>query len=120
MARKVTYEDLKRLQEGQAALQEGQAALAEGQSALAAKVSELKAEIKTELKTMMELMVLKFQLAIESQKQIQVQELEEMKDHIQHELADMTVQLWNSRGQQAKETAEIKEQFQQFNSDVKH
>ena len=75
MARKVTYKDLERLQEGQAAL-------AEGQSVLAANVAELKAEIKTELKTMMELLVQNSQ----SQKQLQVQELAEMQDHIQQEL----------------------------------
>ena len=91
MAWKVTYEDLKRLQEGQAALWEGQAALEEGQSALAANMAELQgimSEIKNEIKTMMELMVQNLQLSIESQKQIQVQELAEMQDHIQHEIAD--------------------------------
>ena len=56
-------------------------------------MSELKAEIKTELKTMMELMVRNLQLTIESQKQIQVQELAEMQDHIQHEIADNHEQL---------------------------
>ena len=54
MARKVTYEDLERLQEGQAALQEGQAALEEGQSALAAKLNELQGSL-TKIETMLEL-----------------------------------------------------------------
>ena len=51
MARKVTYEDLERLQEGQAALQEGQAALEEGQSALAAKVNELQGSLTKQIET---------------------------------------------------------------------
>ena len=83
MAWNVTYEDLKRLQEGQAALWEGQAALEEGQSALAAKVNELHWSL-TRIETMLEL---GFHTS-QSQKQIQVQELAEMQDHIQHEIAD--------------------------------
>ena len=79
------------LQEGQTALQEGQAALEEGQSALAANVAALQesmSELKTELKTMMELMVLNLQLVIESQNQIQVHEPAEMKD-VQQIASDM-------------------------------
>ena len=74
MARKVTYEDLKRLQEGQ--------------SALAAKVNELQGSLKR-IETMLELGYCTSQ----SQKQIQVQELAEMQDHIQHEIADNHKQL---------------------------
>ena len=76
MAWKVTYEDLEQLQEGQAALQEGQ-------SALAAKVNELQGSL-TKIETMLELGFCTWQF----QKQIQVQELAEMQDHIQHEIAD--------------------------------
>ena len=46
-----------------------------------------------EIKTMMELVVLNLQLVIASQKQIQVHELVEMKDHIQHELVHNYKQL---------------------------
>ena len=69
MARKVTYEDLERLQEGQ--------------SALAAKVNELQGSL-TKIETILEL---GFHTS-QSQQQIQVQELAEMQDHIQHEIAD--------------------------------
>ena len=74
MARKNTYEDLKWLQEGQ--------------SALAAKVNELQGSL-TRIETMLEL---GFHTS-QSQKQIQVQELAEMQDHIQHENADNHEQL---------------------------
>ena len=69
MERKVTYEDLKQLQEGL--------------SALAAKVNELQGSL-TKIETMLELGFCTSQ----SQKQIQVQELAEMRNHIQHEIAD--------------------------------
>ena len=74
MARKVTYKDLERLQEGQ--------------SALSAKVNELQGCL-TKFETMLEL---GFHTS-QSQKQIQVQELAEMQDHIQHEIADNHEQL---------------------------
>jgi hypothetical protein len=57
--------------------------LEEGQSALAAKVNELQGSL-TKIETMLELGFCTSQ----SQKQIQVQELAEMQDHIQHEIAD--------------------------------
>ena len=74
MAWKVTYEDLEQLQEGQ--------------SALAAKVNELQGSL-TKIETILEL---GFHTS-QSQQQIQVQELAEMQDHIQHEIADNHKQL---------------------------
>ena len=97
MARKVTYEDLEQLQEGQAALQEGQ-------SALAAKVNELQGSL-TKSETMLELGF----CTLQSQQQVQVQEL-----------AAVTNQIQLGQSQQAKEMAEIKELFQQLTSYVEH
>ena len=74
MARKVTYEDLKRLQKGQ--------------SALAAKVIELQGSL-TKIETMLELGFCTSQ----SQKQMQVQEVAEMQDHVEHEIAENHEQL---------------------------
>ena len=92
MARKVTYEDLERLQEGQ--------------FALAAKVNERQGSL-TKIETILELVLQTFQ----SQNQIQVHELGEMKDQIQQDVQQIASDM--------KHKVE-EEQVQQFASNLVH